>query len=52
MFFGIRGLGCFSVGDGEAYVVVLQLCGGLQGEYSSKEVHLLLALAAMVPVSG
>ena len=36
---------------GEAYVVVLRL-GGSHGEYSSKEVQLLLALAAMVPVSG
>ena len=36
---------------GEAYVVVLRLGGGLHGEYSSKEVHSLLALAAMVPVS-
>ena len=37
---------------GEAYVVVLQLGGVFHGEYSSKEVHSLLALAAMVPVSG
>ena len=37
---------------GEAYVVVLRLGGGLHGEYSSKEVQSLLALVAMVPVSG
>ena len=36
---------------GEAYVVVLRL-GGSHGEYSSKEVQSLLALAAMVPVGG
>ena len=46
------GLGCFRVGVGEAYVVVLRLGGVFHGEYSSKEVHSLLALAAMVPVSG
>ena len=37
---------------GEAYVVVLRLGGVFHGEYSSKEVHSLLALVAMVPVSG
>ena len=36
---------------GEAYVVVLQLGGGLHGEHSSKEVQSLLAMVP-VPVSG
>ena len=31
---------------------MLRLGGGLHGEYSSKEVQSLLALAARVPVSG
>ena len=52
LFLILGGLGCFRVGVGEAYVVVLRLGGVFHGEYSSKEVHSLLALAAMVPVSG
>ena len=51
LFLVLGGLGCFRVGVGEAYVV-LRLGGVFHGEYSSKEVHSLLALAAMVPVSG
>ena len=50
----LGGVGCFALwlGMGEAYVVVLRLGGGLHGEFSSKEVQSLLALAAMIPVSG